>query len=277
MRLFDTHTHIQDEAFDSDRVAVIQRARDAGMAGMIVLGVDVATSQQAVGLARANDFVFAAAGCHPHDADKMNDATLDALAELAQQPDVVAIGEIGLDFYRNLSSHEKQIEVFQRQLETAREAGKPVSVHCRDAQGSMLPLIEEWSRSLGGGLPGGRPLGVMHYFAGDVELGKRYASLGFMISVHTSITYPKSDQLRDVARRLPLETLVVETDSPYGAPQSLRGKRNEPANVLAAVEKIAEVRGEPIERIAEATTANALRLFGIESRLTQPAGSRTIS
>jgi TatD DNase family protein len=274
MRLFDTHAHIQDDQFDADRDAMIQRARDAGLAGMIVLGVDLFSSQQAVDLASANDFIFAAAGCHPHEADSMDDEALAALAELAHQPEVVAVGEIGLDFYRNLSSRERQIEVFERQLETARDAGKPVAVHCRDAQDAMLPIVEAWSRSMGGSLPGGRPLGVMHYFAGDAELGERYVSLGFMISIHTSITYPKSDRLREVARSLPLDVLVVETDSPYGAPQSLRGQRNEPANVLAAVEKIAEVRGEPIERMAEATTANALRLFGIESRLTQPAGSR---
>jgi TatD DNase family protein len=117
-----------------------------------------------------------------------------------------------------------EIEVFQRQLEAARAVSKPVAVHCRDAQEAMLPLIEAWSRGMRGLLPDGRPLGVMHYFAGDIELGKRYASMGFMISIHTSITYPKSDQMRDVARTLPLETLVVETDSPYGAPQSMRGK-----------------------------------------------------
>jgi TatD DNase family protein len=274
MRLFDTHAHIQDDQFDADRDAMIQRARDAGLAGLIVLGVDVVTSRQAIELARANDFIFAAAGCHPHDADNMDGAAFDALAELAQQPEVVAVGEIGLDFYRNLSGREKQIEVFERQLEVARDAGKPVAVHCRDAQGEMLPIIQKWSRASGGSLSGGRPLGVMHYFSGDVELGQRYASLGFMISVHTAITHPKSERLREVARSLALDVLVVETDSPYGAPQSIRGQRNEPANVLAAVERIAEVRGEPVERVAEATTENALRLFGIESRLTQPAQTR---
>ena len=277
MRLFDTHTHIQDAQFDAARDDVIARARDAGLAGMLVLGVDVPTSQQAVELARANGFVFAAAGCHPHDANGMDDQALATLAELAAQPDVVAVGEIGLDFYRNLSSREKQIDVFRRQLDLARELAKPVAVHCREAQDEMLPIIEEWSRGLGGAFPGGRPLGVMHYFSGDAVLGAHYVSLGFMISIHTSITYPKSDRLRGVARSLPLAALVVETDSPYGAPQSTRGKRNEPANVRAAVETITEVRGEPFERIAEATTENALRLFGIESRLTQPAETRSTS
>ena len=277
MRLFDTHAHIQDKQFDNDRDDIIRRALDSGLVGMLLLGVYVATSLQAIELARANDFVYAAAGCHPHDADQMDDAALDALAALAAQPEVVAVGEIGLDFYRNLSGREKQIEVFRRQLELAREVSKPVAVHCREAQDEMLPIIEEWARRAGGSVSGGQPLGVMHYFSGDAVLGAHYASLGFMISIHTSITYPKSDQLREVARKLPLDMLVVETDSPYGAPQSMRGKRNEPANVRAAVEAIAEVRGEPPERIAEATTENALRLFGIESRLTQPTGIRSNS
>jgi TatD DNase family protein len=272
MRLFDTHAHIQDAQFDADRADVIQRARDAGLAGMLVLGVDVATSQQALQLAQENDgFVFAAAGCHPHDADGMDDEVFAILAELARRPEVVAIGEIGLDFYRDLSPRDTQVAAFRRQLELARDVGKPVAVHCREAQNEMLPIVEAWSRRI---LPTDQPLGVMHYFSGDAELGTYYVALGFMISIHTSITHPKSAQLREVARSLPLDALVVETDSPYGAPQSMRGKRNEPAQVMAAVEAIAEARGESRERLAEATTANALRLFGIESRLTQPAGTR---
>jgi len=261
MRLFDTHTHIQGAEYDADRAAVIARARDAGMAGMLVLGVDVASSEAAIALAEANPSVLAAAGCHPHDADKMDDASLERLEELAASPAVVAVGEIGLDFYRNFSEHDRQVEVFRRQLAVAANAGKPVAVHCREAHEACLPIVEEWSQRLGGTLPGGRPLGVMHYFSGDVELGRRYSALGFLISIHTSVTYPKAGQLQDAGRELPLDRIVVETDSPYGAPQSLRGKRNEPANVIEAVRKIAELRGEAVELVAEATTENALRLF----------------
>ncbi len=280
MQLFDTHAHLQDSRFDADRDDVIQHARDCGVAAMLVLGVDVATSQQAIELADAHpDVVFAAAGCHPHDADVMDDGAFAALTELVARPEVVAVGEIGLDFYRNLSERQKQIAVLLQQLDMAKDLEKPVAVHCRDAQDELLPIMEDWSRHAGGamrqGRPlGARPLGVMHYYSGDAILAAYYAALGFMISIHTSITYPKSDQLREVARTLPLDVLVVETDSPYGAPQARRGKRNEPAHVLAAVETIAELRGETLERVAEATTENALRLFGIESRLTQPAGNR---
>ena len=263
MRLFDTHAHIQGPEFDADREAVLQRARDAGMAGMLVLGVDVASSEAAIALAEANPTVLAAAGCHPHDADKMDDASLERLEALAASPTVVAVGEIGLDFYRSFSEHARQVEVFKRQLQVAASAGKPAAVHCREAHEACLPILEQWSHGLGGALPDGRPLGVMHYFSGDVDLAQRYSALGLLISIHTSVTYPKSEQLQAVARELPLDRIVVETDSPYGAPQPLRGKRNEPANVIEAVRKIAELRGEAVERIAEATTENALRLLSL--------------
>jgi TatD DNase family protein len=200
----------------------------------------------------------------------MDEASLRRLAELAQHSRVVAVGEIGLDFYRSLSEHDQQIEVFQRQLETAAEIGKPVAVHCRDADEAMLPLIDAWSRRMGGRLPDGRPLGVMHYFAGDVGLAERCIDLGFLISIHTSVTYPSAHVRQAVARSISLDAMLVETDSPYGAPQSRRERakgqrpRGEPADVAEAVAKVAELRGEPREVVAEATTANALRLFGIE-------------
>jgi len=272
LRLFDSHTHLQGSEFDADRDDVLARARDAGLAGLLVLGWDVPSSEQAIALAEAHPGVLAAAGCHPHDADGMDDAALSKLAELARHPSVAAVGEIGLDFYRNFSPHDQQIEVFRRQLETAAEVGKPVAIHCREAHDTLFPLVEAWSRRLGGRLPGGWPLGVMHYFSGDVGLGLRYVELGFLISLHCSVTYPKNQRLQEVARRLPLDALVVETDSPFGAPQSRRGQRNEPAYVSEAVAKIAELRGAPAERVAEATTENALRLFALSAGAAIAAG-----
>ena len=265
MRLFDTHTHLQASEFDADREAVLGRARDAGLAGLLVLGEDVASSERAVELSEAHTDIFAAAGCHPHSAAAMDEASLARLDELARHERVVAVGDIGLDFYRNLSPREAQLRVLRHHLETAAMLSKPVALHCREAHETFLPIAEEWSKQLGGRLPDGRPLGVMHYFSGDAALGRRYRELGFMISVHTSVTYPNSQRLQEVARALPLDCLVVETDSPYGAPQSVRGRRNEPARVAEAVAKIAELRGEPVERIAEATTANAYRLFGLDT------------
>lgn len=266
MRLFDSHTHLQVSEFDADRDAVLTRARDAGMVGLLVLGMDVPSSEKAIALAEAQPDVLAAAGCHPHEAHNIPDASLETLADLAGHPSVVAVGEIGLDFYRSFSPHDTQVHVFRRQLETAAEVAKPVAIHCRSAHDALFPLIESWSRGLGCRLPDGRPLGIMHYFSGDAALALRYVELGFLISVHCSVTYPKAARLREVVRQVKLDALLVETDSPYGAPQSRRGQRNEPAYVAEAVAEISRLRGEPIDRVAETTTENALRLFAQTNR-----------
>lgn len=275
MRLFDTHTHLQAPEFDNDRDAVLLRARQAGVVGLLVLGWDVASSEAAIALAEAEDDVVAASGCHPHDARTMDDPSWERLTELAHHPNVTVVGEIGLDFYRNLSPRDTQIEVFRRQLELATEVAKPVAVHCREAHEALLPLVEAWSRRQGGRLPDGRPLGVMHYFSGDAVLAERYVELGFLCSVHCSVTYPKARPTQEVVRRLSLDTLVVETDSPYGPPQSRRGERNEPAYISEAVAKVAALRGEPAERIAEVTTENAVRLFALGAGTATAAGMTT--
>ncbi|MDH5201456.1 MAG: TatD family hydrolase, partial [Candidatus Bathyarchaeota archaeon] len=155
------------------------------------------------------------------------------------------------------------LRVLGHQLATASEAGLPVVIHCREAHREMLPIIEEWSRSLVASLPGGRPLGVMHYFSGDLALALRYAELGFLISIHDSVTYPESERLRKVAAKLPLEYMVVETDSPYGTPRSHRGQRNEPAYLAEAVAAIADLRGIRYEDAVFYTRENAVRLFGL--------------
>lgn len=262
MRLIDTHAHIHDDAFDADRDAMIERARAAGVECILTLGVDAADSRRAVELAERHDCVVAAAGVHPHDAAEASEADLDALEGLARHPRVAAVGEIGLDFYRNLSPRDAQLRVLRRQLETAARAGKPVAVHCREAEPDMFGVLSEWSGRMGGRLRDGRPLGVMHYFSGDTELASRYIGLGFFISVHTSVTHPRAERLQEVARTAPLDRLVVETDSPYGAPQSVRGKRNEPAYVAEAVAKIAELRSTDAAEVARITTENAVRLLG---------------
>ena len=269
MRLFDTHAHLQFAEFDGDRDTVLRRAREAGVVGLLVLGTDVASSEAAVALANAEPDVMAAAGCHPHEARTMDEPALARLTDLAQLPEVAVVGEIGLDFYRNLSPRDRQIDVFQHQLETAAQVGKPVAIHCREAADALSPIVERWSAQLNGRLPDGRPLGVMHYFSGDAELAHQYVGLGFLISIHCSVTYPNARQLQEVARRLPLDALVVETDSPYGPPQSRRGQRNEPACVSEAVAKIADLRGESSERVAEITTKNAFSLF--DGATTAPA------
>ncbi len=274
LRLFDSHTHIQMSQFDGDRGAAVQRARDAGLEGMLVLGTDLENSRSAVALAEAEPGVFAAAGCHPHDAGSIDAPSLAALAGLASLPQVAAVGEIGLDFYRNYSPQAEQVAVFERQLRTAVEVAKPVAVHCRDAVDTLFPLIETWANLHGHRLPDGRPLGVMHYFSGDLALAQRFVELGFVISIHTSVTHPKAQALQDVAKELPLASMVVETDSPYGAPQSKRGKRNEPAYVGEAVQAVAALRNERPETVAAATTDTALRLLTPVSAVgCRPTGS----
>jgi TatD DNase family protein len=269
MRLFDTHTHIQGSEYDADRSSVIERARGTGVSGMLVLGTDVASSKAAIDLAARHPDVLAAAGCHPHDAGDMNAEALASLADMAGDKSVVAVGEIGIDFFRNLSPPARQIEVFQCQLRVAAEVSKPVAVHAREAHDTMLPLLTSWSRSVGGKLTDGRPLGVMHYFSGEAELALGYVELGLLISVHTSVTHPRATVLQDVARSVPLSKLVVETDSPYGAPQSHRGRRNEPAFVVESVSMIARLRGESVDAVARATTDNACSLFNISTSARQ--------
>lgn len=261
--LVDTHAHLQSREFHSDLDAVLARAAAAGVAAIVDLGVDVESTEGAIALAERMPRVFAAAGCHPHEAARIDERGLAYLADVARHPRVVAVGEIGLDFFRGYAPRERQIEVFRRQLDTAARVGKPVAVHCRDAHEEMLPILEDWSQRMGGRLPDGRPLGVLHYFSGDAAEGGQYIRLGFLLSIHTSVTHPNKRTLQDVARILPLDRLVVETDAPYGAPQSQRGRRNEPALVVEAVRTIAALRALPEPEVARVTTDNARRLFGL--------------
>jgi len=267
MRLIDTHSHIHDPEFDTDRDDAIARARAAGVEAILTLGVDRANSERALELARRHEGVYAAVGVHPHEAKSASDGDLDALEALAGEPEVALVGEIGLDFYRDLSPRDQQRRVLRRQLETAARTGKPVAVHVREAQEAMLPELERWSREMGGRLPDGRPLGVMHYFEGDAAIAEQYVALGFVISVHTSVTHPKKRAaLAAAVRETPLDRMVLETDSPYGAPQAHRGRRNEPAYVKEAAATVAAIKDVSIERVADATTRTAELLLGIGAR-----------
>jgi len=184
---------------------------------------------------------------------------------------VVAVGEIGLDFYRNLSPPGDQVRVLEEQLALAAERRLPVAVHCRDAHDQMYPILKRWAEEARPLFGEGRPLGVMHYFSSDLELARRYVDMGFLISIHTCVTYPTSDRLREVVAGLDMDHLVLETDSPYGAPQSQRGRRNEPAYVAEVAMRVAEVRGLTPEAVALRGGENAVRLFGL--RPTQESAS----
>lgn len=263
MTLIDTHAHLDFRKFDADRPAVIERARAAGVAAIVNVGTDLTSSRRAVELAGEYDTVYAAVGMHPHDAKKLDGATLAELRDLAQQPGVVAVGEIGLDFYRDLSPRNLQRRAFQAQLAWAAKLGKPVIIHDREAHDQVIEILAGWVAGLGNSPLAGR-LGVLHTFSGDLVMAERAIDLGFYISISGPVTYKNARRLADIVRALPLERLLVETDCPFLAPHPHRGKRNEPAYVRLVAERIAELKGISIDDLATATTANAQRLFGFE-------------
>lgn len=253
--LFDSHAHIDDKKFDADREEVIARAAANGIAGIINVGSDIFSSARSVDLAQRYASVFAAVGIHPHDAKDAAERDYEKLAGWAALPKVVAIGEIGLDYYYDFSPRPVQQQVFIRQLGLARELGKPVIIHDRDAHGDVLEIIKRHGQGL---------RGVFHCFSGSPEMAAEVLRLGFYISLGGPVTFANASKLLEVARQVPLERLLVETDSPYLTPAPHRGKRNEPAYVRHTAEKIAALREMDYEALAAATTENVRQLFGIE-------------
>ncbi len=274
--LFDTHAHLHDPWIGDDLTEVLERASEASVGWMVSIGTDLPTTRDAIALANSHDNIWATVGLHPHDA-KDWDADLESeFRRLAANDRVVAIGEIGLDFYRNLSSPEAQYAAFEAQLTLADELDLPVVIHSRDAHEESYGLLKDWVQSNSPSVERGQrspnvrggpddrrqpPVGVIHCFSGDADLACRYYELGFLISFAGPVTYPRNDALREAAASLPLEAIVIETDCPYLSPQPRRGKRNEPAHIQYTIEQIAQARPESIQAIAENTTHNAHRLF----------------
>jgi TatD DNase family protein len=251
--LFDTHAHLHFPEFAGDLDAVLARARDAGVRRMVTIGTDVPTSRAAAALAEREPDVWAAVGIHPHEAADADEAALTEIERLASAPRVVAIGETGLDFFRDRSPREAQTRAFTAQVAMARRLGKPVLVHCRDAHAETLALL-----AADGPLERG---GIMHCFSGDVALARRCIELGLLVSLAGPVTYPKPGALPDVARAIPADRLVVETDCPFLPPQPYRGKRNEPAYLAITAARVAELRGEPLADLAGRMSENARALF----------------
>ena len=253
-RLFDTHAHLHGPEFALDLDAVLARARAAGIVGMVTIGTDGETNPAAVALAERLPDVYATVGIHPHDAASATEADWDALEALARgSAKVVALGEMGLDFFRNLSPRDVQETVFRRQLGLARRLGKPVIVHCRDAHADTLAILADEKVAETGG--------VMHCFSGDVAVARRCLDLGLLISLAGPVTYKNARALPDVARFVPEDRLVMETDCPYLPPQPHRGQRNEPAYVALTAARVAELRVMDPGELAAATTRNAVSLF----------------
>ncbi|MHB8772087.1 MAG: TatD family hydrolase [Syntrophales bacterium] len=248
----DTHAHLEMEAFDKDREDVLARAAAAGLTAIITVGTTIPDCEKALALARRYRQVYASVGVHPHEASGIDAASYDALRRFAAEPKVVALGEIGLDFFYDHSPREVQLRSFAAQLDLAAELDLPVIIHDRDAHGETLGLLRERR---------GRLRGVLHCFSGDAAMAEECVEMGFYISIAGPVTYPKADQLRSVAREVPVERLLVETDCPYLAPQPHRGKRNEPAYVIETARRLAELRGIPALEMEQVTAENARRLF----------------
>ena len=259
--IVDSHCHIDNDAFDEDRDDVVQRAREAGVVAMLNIGTGDPHSddfRRAVAVAEQYEDVFASVGVHPHDAKLYDDRAEEHLIELARSSNkVIAWGEIGLDFYYDHSPRDVQGEVFRRQIRTAGALGLPVIVHSRDANDETVEIIAEEC---------GRPEfagGIMHCFGGTPEMATRLIELGFMISFAGNVTFKKADNLRDAARAVPLDKLLIETDCPFLTPIPLRGKRNEPAYVAHTARFLAELYGISADELAEKTTQNFMEFFNI--------------
>jgi TatD DNase family protein len=252
--LVDSHTHIYDRDFAGDFQAMLQRAADAGVAAMLVVGTDIESSREAVELAEKYSQLYAAVGIHPHDAGRVTEACYDVIRELAlSSPNVVAIGEIGLDFYRDRSPRDIQEQVFRTFLNMAGELDKPVIIHDRDAHRQVLECVREE----------GAHSGVFHCFSGDAAMAAEVVGLGFYLSIPGTVTYPANEALREVVRCTSIDRMLMETDCPYLSPVPHRGRRNEPAYVRLAAGRVAEVKGLSLEDVARITTKNVRDLFGI--------------
>ena len=253
--LIDTHAHLDDPRFKRDRDVVIQRAFEAGIEAIVNVGTDLSTSRASVTLTEEYDRIFASVGCHPHDADTLSPDVLSQIEELTRGEKVVAIGETGLDLYRDRSPRDVQRWVFRDQIRLARTLKLPLIVHSRSADEETMRILQvEGAAEVGG---------VLHCFPGDMDLAREAIRMNFYIGLGGTTTFRNSSSLA-VARQLPLEWMLLETDCPYLAPMPHRGKRNEPAYVRFVAERIASERGISLDTLAEATCENARRLFGLD-------------
>ncbi|MHA7966229.1 TatD family hydrolase [Paenibacillus sp. CAU 1782] len=254
--LFDTHTHLDSHKFDDDREAVIMRAREAGVELMVNIGFDRETIPTTMKLAETYDFIYAAVGWHPVESIHMTPEDLIWIEELCRHPKVVAIGEIGLDYYWDTSPKEVQHEVFRQQIRLARKIGKPIVIHNRDAHEDILSILrEEKAEEVGG---------VMHCFSGSPETAKICLDMNFYISFGGPVTYKNARVPKEALASVPLDRLLIETDSPYLTPNPFRGKRNESSYVSFVAEAAAEIKGISVEELGRITTENGKKCFGIE-------------
>lgn len=260
MSLVDTHAHLDADAFDSDRLEMISRAQNAGLTYIVSVGIDLETTYKNIAIAEQYPFVYASCGLHPNHGTDWSSEMETAFQTIVNHPKIVAVGEIGLDFYREHCPHKQQYFVLEKQMHLARQANLPVIFHCRDAHSALLDYYEKYSRQWG-------PVqGVIHCFSGGPEEAKRYVDYGFYLSFAGPLTYKKNDTLREALKKTPLERILVETDCPYLPPQSKRGLRNEPAYVTYVAEQGSSVLGISLDAFHQAVTENACTLFRLPRR-----------
>lgn len=255
MKPFDTHAHLYDKAFDRDRDEVLTRTLEA-VDYVVIPSENYETSQKAVRLAETCGPVYGAVGIHPHETKYASEEILQKIGDLAQLSKVKAIGEIGLDYHFFYSDKETQQKWFARQIELARDLDLPFLIHDREAHGDTLSILKKHKNS--------RMRGIMHCFSGSVETAEELMKLGFYISFAGPLVFPNSRRLKEAAREIPLDRLLIETDSPYLTPPPHRGERNEPANVIYVAEEIARLKGIPVETVVEETKKNGLSIYGIK-------------
>ncbi len=251
MRLVDTHAHLDASDYRNDRAAVVTRAASNSV-GIITVGVDQQSSRAAVQLAKRHRLIWASVGVHPHEAKTLDEAVLSDLEKLTQREQVVAIGEIGLDYYRDLSPRAVQRRAFREQIALAQKLNLPIIVHNRDSTDDLLAVLRELSSSY---------RGVIHSFLGSTAQADAFLSLGFHLGIGGPITFTKTDDLREAVRHVPLEKILLETDCPYLSPVPHRGKRNEPAYVKHVAEAVSKIKEIPTQKVEQVTTENATRLF----------------
>jgi TatD DNase family protein len=266
VQIIDSHAHLEMEQFDADRAEMLERARAAGVRTLLAIGSGSSPTDRldaAIPFAEQHDWIYATVGIHPHDASAATDDHFAQLEKLARHRKVLAWGEMGLDYYHDHSPRAVQQQVFRRQLELARAAKQPVVIHCREAWDDCLQILEQdWGPS---GLGG-----IFHCFTAAVPEARRGLDMGFLVSFAGNVTYPKMQHLRDVAREIPQENLLTETDSPFLPPQGRRGKRNEPAFVVEVAQALANVRNLAPEEVAATTAANFSRFFRLDDREARP-------
>lgn len=254
--LVDTHCHLDFKDFESDRQRVIDRSREEGIGYIVNVGSSLEGTKKSLMLAEENDFIYASAGIHPHEADKIKEKDVEVFKKFLDARKIVAVGEIGLDYYKNISSQERQKRLFEKLLEEAKKRKLPLIIHNRDAQEDTMRILKE--------VIGDSIKGVMHCFSGDESFLKRCLDLGMFISFTCNITFKNAERLREIVKLMPVDRLLLETDAPFLAPQVFRGKRNEPAYIKCLAEAIAKIKNVTFEEVARITTENAKKLFKLE-------------